>query len=109
MPRMIVGWSSYYDRVHLLGGRDFLVSIGADEKLRGVNRCIPLGFLDFLEVRAGSVELIAKQVAQGDHAPTPGVDQIRCVFSAARAATKQTHTDLGIGSRAMHQLGLNEH
>ena len=108
MPGMIIRWSGDDNGVQFLGGNDFLVSIGAGEKLRGVNRCVPLGFLDFVEVRACSVELVAKQVAQGDHARA-GVDQIRCVFSAARAATQQTHADRGVGGRAVDQLGLNEH
>ncbi len=60
MARVIIGRGGDYDGVQFLGGCDLLISVGTSEELRCVDRGVTLGLLDFIEVCAGGVKLIAK-------------------------------------------------
>ena len=106
---MIVRRRGDYDGVQFTRGCNLLVAVGADEKLRCVQSRIALGLLDLIEVRAGLVELVLKQVGQRDDAGATGINQIRCVFSAAPAATQQTDAHGGVSGGTTYQLGLDEH
>src|SRR3984893_13832058 len=60
MLRMVIRRSGDYDGVQFLGPSDLLIRVGAKEELRRVDRGVTFILLDFVEVCAGGIELIAK-------------------------------------------------
>ena len=99
---MVVGWSSYDDRVHFLGSCNPLVGIRSFKKLCSVQRCITFPLLQVVKMLARDVQLVLEHVSQCDHAGAPRIDKVGRILSSSTTATQQTYTDGGIGSSAAH-------
>src|SRR5215472_18652283 len=93
MLRMKIRRRGDDDGIHFFGGSNFVKGIRAEEELLGVDGAIAFGLLQLVEVSAGGIELVLKQVCERDDTRAAGVDQIRGVFGAAPAATEQPHAD----------------
>ena len=60
-------------------------------------------------MRAGDIELVLKQIGQGDHAGAAGLDNVCCVLGAAAATTKQANANGGVGTCAKYCFRLHQH
>ena len=109
MLRMIIGGRGDHYCVHFFGGRHLLISLGANENLRSVNRCVALALLHLVEMFLGVVQLILEHVGQRDNASAAGVNHIRCVLGAPTATAEQAYAHRGIRCRAAHQRRLDQH
>src|SRR6266481_1196863 len=109
MLRVIVGRCGDDDRIHFLGMRNLLVSVGPEEEQRRIDVRIVFDPLELIEMRAGRVELIPEKVGQRDHTRVAGIDEIGRVLGAAPPAAEQPDPHRGVGRRAVNQRWLDEH
>jgi hypothetical protein len=109
MLRMEVGRSGDKNEIHFFRGGDFLVSVGAFKELCGVEGRVSFRLLDFVEVLAGRLQLVAEQIGEGGDARTGILDETRAYDRTAPSAAEDSKTNLGVRRRPPHKPRLHDH